>query len=297
MFIYAAISCRFLDAAYYSPSLRDERLKQILEDDVEGNTPQSHLDVIYQKVLSFPVLHCTTAEKARYVSDLKEVLGVLLVLFEPASVATLARLTGVKTRDSVPGILDQLHSVVDGIRDETPAGLFGPPTLSPVHLSFSDFLFDEARSGEFHIDREEVHLVVAKRCLELLDGLGQDMCDLKLPDSRPSDVPRSELDRRISPELRYACRFWVRHLERLGDSGRKSAGVVDEGKVHVFLRTKFLFWLEALSLIGAMSLCSPAIDSLLRIVKVSKPIYCFILTHTNSDPTLSLCFLSCFGLG
>ena len=48
----------------------------------------------------------------------------------------------------------------------------------------------------------------------------------------------------VSPELRYACRYWIEHVKRSHQS------IIDGGAVHVFLQTHLLHWLEAMSLMG-----------------------------------------------
>jgi hypothetical protein len=59
----------------------------------------------------------------------------------------------------------------------------------------------------------------------------------------------------LSPELQYACRHWGSHLKRveLGD-----AMVVE--KLTEFSRGRILMWLEAMSLIGSISMATSLME-------------------------------------
>jgi hypothetical protein len=52
----------------------------------------------------------------------------------------------------------------------------------------------------------------------------------------------------IPPEIRYACQYWVDHLDLLDPTTRLSTDLSDNGEVHKFLQQHFLHWLEVLSL-------------------------------------------------
>ncbi len=48
---------------------------------------------------------------------------------------------------------------------------------------------------------------------------------------------------------RYSCVYWVDHLLKANND----KDIQDGGHIHLFLRQKYLYWLEALSLLGSMS--------------------------------------------
>ena len=82
------------------------------------------------------------------------------------------------------------------------------------------------------------------------------MC--KLPDT----VLNSEVDnlherikQYLSPALQYACRSWHKHLV---DDDAANTPVVTS-VLYQFLKNKFLFWLEVLSVLGA---AREAVDAL-----------------------------------
>ena len=79
------------------------------------------------------------------------------------------------------------------------------------------------------------------------------MC--KLPDGvSNSDVGdlKERTEKYLNPALRYACVSWHTHLADLVDADTILARVpIPTPTLHQFLETKFLFWLEVLSVLGA----------------------------------------------
>lgn len=64
-----------------------------------------------------------------------------------------------------------------------------------------------------------------------------------------SEIDDNRVTDSLPPELQFACRYWVDHLERSGRS------VEDGDLTHHFLTKHFLHWLEAMKLIDETSLC------------------------------------------
>ena len=82
------------------------------------------------------------------------------------------------------------------------------------------------------------------------------MCDL------PDAITNSEVidlheraERNIDPALRYACKSWHEHL--VYEHPANTPAITSA--LHHFLEKKFLFWLEALSVLGAVR---EAVDAL-----------------------------------
>ena len=73
------------------------------------------------------------------------------------------------------------------------------------------------------------------------------MCSLRDPGIPIDQVTQPEPDP-LAP-TRYSCVYWVDHLYDSDHGDDLQHG----GKVDRFLRRKFLYWLEALSLLGNMS--------------------------------------------
>ena len=118
---------------------------------------------------------------------------------------------------------------------------------------------NEEESGVFHVDLHLAHGQLTHSCVGLMLGkLEFNICKLESSYLANKDV--KDLDMRIAkhlpPVLSYACRLWDNHLGHLDFE----ADLFD--KLQTFFKKKFLFWLEALSLMGDMGLASPALSSL-----------------------------------
>jgi len=95
------------------------------------------------------------------------------------------------------------------------------------------------------------------------------MC--KLPDA----VTNSEVDdlqerteRYIDHSLQYACKSWHKHLSHVYTVPAHMLNTL-----HQFLKEKFVFWLEVLSILGA---CKAAVDAL-RVAAEKLEVCCYIL--------------------
>jgi hypothetical protein len=188
----------------------------------------------------------TDKEREEHCSMLRYVLGSAVVLFSPLSACCLSVLLHVVEED-VRQTFEDLHAILN--IPEIPT-----QPLRLHHPSFRDFLLDRKRCGNdsFWVDEKSAHEKLASLCLELMSapgGLRQDMCHLLDPGTLRSEVEDYMVASSLLPELQYACRYWVKHLER----GQQS--IVDGDAVHVFLQTHLLHWLEAMSLIGETDQC------------------------------------------
>ena len=196
----------------------------------------------------------------------KRILGFITAFFEPLSVSSLSALLSVDKEELIK-TLRKFHSILDVPQDEhAPLGL--------VHLSFRDFLLSKERSSKlpFQVEEVSMHQAVFEACLSLMSQkLQQDMCDLVLPGHLASKVPQNQFERCIPQHLRYAGRYWVDHLAKLGDDQRQGVGLADNKSVHLFLQEKLLFWLEAMSLMREMSAAILILNKLAKIIDVSLP--------------------------
>ena len=78
--------------------------------------------------------------------------------------------------------------------------------------------------------------------------LEMNMCNLPdaITNSEVKDL-NERAERCISPALQYACRSWYKHLT--SECTVHSATI--SAAIDHFLREKFLFWLEVLSVLGS----------------------------------------------
>ncbi|OTA59106.1 WD40 repeat-like protein, partial [Hypoxylon sp. EC38] len=262
LFIYAATTCKFLDV---QPDLAKKRLHQVLKGSPNKNSPPFILSQIYSTVLDFYTRDWTEEEKQED-HDLKEILRLIVVLFKPLPICSLAKFT--KSRISTPRVhecLENIRSVVDLPQDPK-------STVGLVHLSFHEFLLDEKRCKKtgFLVEPTMMHIQLFERCLEIMSHhLHMDMCDLQKPGIFFVEIPPVLVQQCIPPYLQYACRYWVDHLLQLGEVQEVQDALVDHGRIHKFLREHVLSWLEALGLTGELGIAVHMISHLKALVNVS----------------------------
>ncbi|KAF1357808.1 hypothetical protein EJ07DRAFT_180868 [Lizonia empirigonia] len=112
--------------------------------------------------------------------------------------------------------------------------------------------FIEKGDVNFWVDEISAHKKLASCCLELMSatgGLRQDMCSLSKPGTLRGEIREEAVASGLPPELQYACRYWVEHVERSHPS------ITDGDVVHIFLQMHLLHWLEAMSLMGETGQC------------------------------------------
>ncbi|OBT86395.1 hypothetical protein VE02_05285 [Pseudogymnoascus sp. 03VT05] len=252
LFIYAATISRFVDRR--NP---EKQLSIILQ--YKGSSPptlrKSHtqsLDEIYYQVLKSAIFTSYDEEDREEVLDLfKQTIGSIVILSDTLSTNALTSLLGLQIGE-VDEIIKQLLAILD-----VPDDLGLPVRL--LHPSFRDFLLDKNRCKDlnFWIDESQTHRMLADRCIQLMSNfLKQDVCTLEAPGTLVNDVEGNQIEQRLPPEVKYACRYWIQHLKQ------SDVILYDNKKVHQFLQEHVLHWLEAL---GWMSKISEGIRAILSL--------------------------------
>jgi hypothetical protein len=268
LFIFAATACRYIADRRDNPM---KRLEVVLQ--YQSATHVSKLDRTY-----LPILNQLfdddddEANKQKRTSEFRDIVGSIVVLESSLSISSLAHLFQISKED-IRCRLDSLHSVLSiPDNEDLPVRL--------LHLSFRDFLVDpqNKRKSPFWVDERESHERLASKCLELLsspEGLRQNMCKLPNPGTLKSEIDEQKIAICLSPELQYACRYWVHHLEQ------SNYHIHDSDPIHLFLREYFLYWLEAMSLIGEAYKCIHIINRLQALAKVRSfyAFYCKLYTY------------------
>ncbi|KAF2840255.1 HET-domain-containing protein [Patellaria atrata CBS 101060] len=248
LFIFAATMCRYIGDQRDNPR---KRLEAILQ--YQSVTHISKLDKTYLPILTQLFEDEDEVDMQRRTSEFREVVGSIIVLESPLSIPSLARLLSIPKED-ISCDLDSLRSVLN-IPDceDVPIRL--------LHLSFREFLVDPRKKGKspFWIDEKETHERLVTKCLQLMsssEGLRQNMCNLQIPGPLKNEIDKRTIANSLPPELQYACRYWVHHLEQ------SKRHIRDGDAIHLFLQKYFLYWLEAMSLIGEAYKCIHIINGL-----------------------------------
>ena len=244
LFIFAATVCRFInDRRFGSP---EQQLQKVLAYQTKPTESEmDKLDATYRPILDQLVFGLTNNTAKRHlIEEFRDVVGSIVLLAEPLSTSSLARLLDIP-RSTIDSRLDSLHSVLS-----VPCSADSPVRL--LHLSFRDFLVDSDKreTNPFWIDTRECHMRIANRCLQILNSSGhlkRDICGLENPGKMRMEVDPDTIHTHLPAHVRYACQYWVHHLEQ--SHGR----IRDGDHTHLFLKCHFLHWLEGLSLIGKIS--------------------------------------------
>jgi hypothetical protein len=174
----------------------------------------------------------------------KGILALIAIVYRPITLKELTSLV-----EMLEDMVDDLGSLQEII---SLCGSFltvREDTIYFVHQSAKDFLFTKASDKVFPSGREETHYVIFSRSLQFMSSmLRRNM--YSFPTKR---VEQPDLDPLAS--LRYSCINWVDHFCDCNpnSSANHRVDLQDGGTVHEFIRKKYLYWLEALSLCKGMA--------------------------------------------
>jgi hypothetical protein len=260
LFIFAATMCRIFEDPQWDPM---DSLSEILTYRSES----SQLDGTYLPVLNRLLNKQNGKRKKQLIEEFQEVVGTIVMLESPLSIISLSKLIGVSER-LIDLRLDSLHSVIRMASDKT-------MPVRPFHLSFRDFLLDpETREKTpLWLDEKVIHQRLATQCLSVCANLRQNICGLLSEGTQRVDIDPQTINHCLSAELQYSCRFWAQHLVQSKDP----KNVMDDA--FSFLRTHFLHWVEAMSLLGLGSEVVGILDLLHSVIDVclSEQFYAVII--------------------
>ena len=122
-------------------------------------------------------------------------------------------------------------------------------TIYFVHQSAKDYLLTQAFDEIFPSGREEAHYIIFSRSLQVMSkALRRDIYSLRTLGYPIERVELADPDPLVT--FRYSCIYWVDHLcdWNTNSCTNHRVDLQDRGVVDVFIRKKYLYWLEALSL-------------------------------------------------
>ena len=161
--------------------------------------------------------------------------------------------------DEVMSLLESIQSLL--VLHEDPNH-----PIQPFHKSFPDCITDPTRCVDmrFYIS-PNYHIELILCCLKLMDkSLRRNMCSI--PDyalnSEVKDLQKRIEESEICGALEYACRSWHEHL-----TVTKYRTLEVVSALHHFLEGNFVFWLEVLSVLGAVGDAARALNTAARWLK------------------------------
>lgn len=193
----------------------------------------------------------------------KQVLATIALVYRPITLKELGAL------------IEQLEDIAKELELREIIGLCGSfltlqeETIYFVHQSAQDFLLNKAAEEVFPCGREDMHYALFARSLKILSQtLQRDMYGLEALGYPAEDVQQPDPDPLAAS--RYSCVYWLDHLydSKPASSTSYIKSLQDRGVVHAFLREKYLYWLEGLSLCKSMPTGIVSIAKLQLLVEV-----------------------------
>jgi hypothetical protein len=218
------------------------------------------LDALYERMMQ-------QISVSDYAELCKQIIASNTVLYRPVKVQELVAL------------VEQLHDFVDDLESVREiislCGSFltlREDTVYFVHQSAKDFIVAKASDEVFPGGTEECHReIFSKSITLLLQTLHRDMYSLKEPGLPIENVTQPEPD--PLSMLRYPCVYWIDHLydSKPNFSTNNSCDLQVRSVVDEFLRKKFLYWLEGISLCKTLGRGVVSIAKLWSLVQVWHP--------------------------
>ena len=203
----------------------------------------------------------------------KRVLALITIVYRPITLEELTSLIGM--HEDIADDLESLQEIIDL------CGSFltiRQGTIYFVHQSAKDFLVTKSFNDIFPSGKEEdVHYAIFLRSLQVMSKtLKRDMYCLGALGYPAEQVRQPDPDPLAA--VRYSCVYWIDHVYAWDFRSRyhsnsdfppdHSVDLQDGGVVHEFMKEKYLYWLEALSLCRSMSKAIASVAKLKTIVQV-----------------------------
>ena len=204
------------------------------------------LDTLYSQILHEAFRDFSPNEKGW--EDRRSILHTFLCTAQPTSTSVVADLLFTSDYTYVAErLLSDLHAVLYRQRGR----------VLVYHKSFSDFIFDQDRSGIFWCNQAMHHRLLADACFRCMkDGLHFNTANI--PSSFDLDVDNPMLadavEENIFPVLKYSCRNWSYHVSAAALNGLHDS-------ISEFLQLHALFWIEAMNLLRLRGLCGSMLQT------------------------------------
>jgi len=241
-FVYAVATVNFLKHTFKRPSDRLDIILKSPESTVhEGKVElevHTSLDSLYASIFREAFYKNNVEDDAM----VRSVLSAVVLVANPLSPSAIANLMGFEPEE-VLRLLEAIQSLL-ALRDDI------DHPIQPFHKSLPDFITDPARCSDprFYIS-PDYHTKLALCCLKRMGHLKKNM--FSIPDytlnSEVEDLEKKIEDSGIRGAMEYSCRSWHKHLIV---TTHRTEDVVSA--LLSFLEEKFVFWLEVLSVLGAM---------------------------------------------
>jgi nucleoside-triphosphatase THEP1 len=206
----------------------------------------SGLEPLYRRMLK-------QISESKDAKECKEILAIASVVYRPITLEELKVLAEFMEQDDyddLPQIIQACGSFLN-LREGV---------LYFVHQSAKDFLLEKVSQEILPTGAAHQHYAIFSKSHKALSKiLKRDLCKLGAPGFPIDQISPRDLEALAS--VRYSCVFWVDHLHNTYTIIKEDNDEVytmikralqDNGDVHAFIREKYLYWLEFLSLLRSM---------------------------------------------
>jgi len=230
LFIFASTVVSYvLDTEFVED--RIARLRTAIFAMKDSKVATGPLDAVYELVLTR--VSDTAKVEPKELLATRQVLACIMAARVPLSIAVLAEILGRKA-EALRASLRRLRSVVN-VSDDV-----NLPELRTVHASFGDYLSERA-VAELRIPAALGDELLARSCICIM----KKCLHFNVSQGHSSYEPNTKVrPSNINLSLEYACLQWIYHV-----GGLPQPWVMDDD-INLVFRSKFLFWLEVMSVLG-----------------------------------------------
>lgn len=252
LFIYAATVVKYI--AEHDPEARLERITQGIARCERAITP---VYMIYGHILDEAFARLDWEEAA----IVKSCLGLIIYSYKSLTPLEVGLFLHIPSHQ-VRAAFGALHSVINIPVDDS-------HKISVLHASFPDYLRDgQQRHGSWFLSAEEAHRYLAKGCMEtMLQKLYFNIAEAK----SSFLLNGAQKLAHISGDIAYACHHWQDHVI----ASSKPHDIIQ--LVERLMSTKFLYWVEVLSV---LDLVHSAITSLYNLLLSLRKVGLNTFVHT-----------------
>ncbi|PVF91048.1 WD40 repeat-like protein [Serendipita vermifera] len=167
-----------------------------------------------------------------------QVLKAIVCAAIPLTACCIDAILGIKGTERV---VKSLASVLS---------LAGDKTVHLLHPTFHEFLVDREVAGQFYIDMQEAHRLMAKGCLDVMKSeLKFNICGLEssfLLNSQMDDL-QDRISTSISKQLQYSSVHWPNHVINGGEPSQNQQ--MTETIMQICKSLYPFYWMEVLSVL------------------------------------------------
>lgn len=202
----------------------------------------------------------------------KQILALLTVAYRPITLIELTSLV-----EMPKGVADNPIWLEELVKQCGSLLTLREDTVYLVHQSVKEFVLDNASNEILPSGAATVHYRIYSRSLEIMSReLHRDMSKLCAPGYLIEQMQQPNAN--PLARIRYSCLYWIEHLAEWSSAKAEESecDLRNSGAIDQFLRKKYLYWLEALSLLKSVSSGVRSIIKLESILQVrSRPIVSF----------------------